>query len=167
MLAPGVQVDSTPPIKYDFLFLYAVSDLQNWDEMLLNQPVGAGDQPLVLKHTMTTGQIFLDESEGNQQQHLLVAAVAIQPKLAKALMHRFRKRERIRDEIKGHELLPAQREAFFSLMAEYTPEASAVVVCDRHHHLGGMMMGTMSAEALWGELIAEACWGPFAQRGRA
>jgi hypothetical protein len=62
-------------------------------------------------------------------------------------MHRFRKRERIRDEIKGHELFPAQREAFFSLMAEYAPEASAVVICDRHHHLGGIMMGTMSAEA--------------------
>lgn len=103
-----------------------------------------------------TGQIFCDESE-IARRHLLVAAVAIEPKLAKRLMGRFRKQEKLKDEIKGHELTIAQRQAFFAMMAEYAPEATAVVICEREHPLGGHMMGTLAPSDLWAELVVESC----------
>lgn len=109
---------------------------------------------------MPTGQIFCDESEATpdgHRRHLLVAAVAIDPKLAKGLMTRFRKKARIKDEIKGHELLIEQRQAFFAMMAEYAPEAAAIVICDREHRIGGAMMSILPGHDLWAELVAEAC----------
>lgn len=109
---------------------------------------------------MQIGHIFSDESEatqGGHLHHLLVAAVAICPGLAKSLMNRFRKRTGLQGEIKGHSLSIEHRQKFFDLMAEFCPEATVVMVCDRTNPLSGMMMRRRSPGDLWADLTTEAC----------
>lgn len=105
--------------------------------------------------------IYCDESGGTDAAsgEFLIGAVLIAPGDADRLVRAFRKKVRLGEEIKGHKLLPDDRERFFAMLSEVGHSACAVG-CVRTDPIGGMVMRTQPEIRLWRGLIAEALTRP-------
>lgn len=99
--------------------------------------------------------IFCDESGGGKEDIFLVAAISIDGGHARRIMKDIRKELSVEGEIKGHTLSPEERSfAFQTIFSKRS--VSAVSVCNRHHHPGGLLMNTCAENQLWSGLIIEA-----------
>lgn len=110
--------------------------------------------------------IYCDESGGTDaaSSEFLISAVLIDPADADRLLRTFRKKRRHGEEMKGHQLLPEDRQRFFAMLTGYDHAACAAGLC-RRDPAGGMVMRTQPEIRIWGGLLTDALCRP--QFGRA
>jgi hypothetical protein len=101
--------------------------------------------------------IFTDESGGSKGGLFLVSALWIDPPAAKRFIKTVKRNLGIKDEIKGHTLLPEQRQQVFKLLAEMSGACAVAVTCSRETRTGGWAMNKFNEISLWSELTIESC----------
>jgi len=101
--------------------------------------------------------LYCDESGGTKARGVfLVAAVRLEPSVARRAIKSFRKATGWEGEVKGHRMNSGQQRILFDL-AFAAPAAAAVVVCDARTPLGGWAVGAQTEADLYPELVIEAC----------
>lgn len=103
--------------------------------------------------------IFCDESGGTDPANhvFLVAAIAIDPSVARRSIKALSKALRVRGEIKGHDLSLPQRSIFFDILGRCLDVSMTVIVCGRADGVGAWAMAALDEAVVYGALVEEAC----------
>ena len=103
--------------------------------------------------------IFSDESGGTKRfdTYFIVPAVLIEPRVAKQVMKEFRRKTRLKGEIKGSLLSPNQRQKFFDIFDQRGENVTGATICDRSTPIGRWAMANLEEYVLRSKMVVQSC----------